>query len=238
LNCSRAIWARDLNTSNASTSSLGLLHHPRLDMPPPRAARSRPAKIESDSDGDTDRETTPKPISSGLRRRLSDHPQNGQDGEDTSGKRAPVPAVTVNDDAAEKRRRRKSARMTVQPPDEEEQPAAGPSNISAGPTGNGPVRTPGRGLQRLESVAHVEPINVPRDVMSSNFEEWMKMATDNVSNSCVYVCSWAYSSCRKSMLPTHGTLLSSTTSTICLFCVIRTIILSTSSVHPVLSTLA
>lgn len=205
-------------------------------MPPPRAARSRPAKVESDSDGDTERESTPRPISSGLRRRVSDYPPNGQDGEDTSGKRAPVPAVTVNDDAAEKRRRRKSARMTALPPDEEEQPAAGPSNISAGPTGNGPVRTPGRGLQRLESVAHVEPINVPRDVMSSNFEEWMKMATDNVSSPCIYLCICTYPWRRKLMPPTHGTSLSLITSTICLFFATQTTTPSTFSAHPVLST--
>jgi condensin complex subunit 2 len=40
---------------------------------------------------------------------------------------------------------------------------------------------PGKSKSRLLTSAAPPPvINVPLDVMSSNFEEWMKMATDNV----------------------------------------------------------
>jgi condensin complex subunit 2 len=52
-----------------------------------------------------------------------------------------------------------------------------------------------QGGSRVEFVPAAPIINVPRDVMSSNFEEWMKMKADNVSirffalwfNSLIYV---------------------------------------------------
>jgi condensin complex subunit 2 len=83
--------------------------------------------------------------------------------------------VNINDDAAEKRRRRKSTKITVV-----ENAMAGPSsegNMDADVTETS--RT-AKQKQQLTSVAPPPVINVPKDVMSSNFEEWMKMATDNV----------------------------------------------------------
>jgi condensin complex subunit 2 len=133
-------------------------------MAPVRGSRQRAPKVvdDSDSSAETERDTTPLPISGGHRRRLSEF--NVGDGE-----RTPLQAVNMNDDAAEKRRRRKSQKLTMLADDD--QPAAGPSEpVSAA-----------RGLQRLDSVAEVPAIKVPLEVMSSNFEEWMKMATDNVS---------------------------------------------------------
>jgi condensin complex subunit 2 len=82
-----------------------------------------------------------------------------------SSNRAPLRSVSINDNAAEKRRRRKSVKVApVLQPEEQEQQTE-------------PARSKAR---LLTSAAPPPVINVPLDVMSSNFEEWMKMATDNV----------------------------------------------------------
>ena len=134
-------------------------------MPASRQSRvqstSQPLYADSDSDGDT--ESTPKAVRHGLKKRLSDV-YNDADASFSSD-RAPLRAVNINDDAAEKRRRRKSIKVAtvLQPGDQELQPE--------------PAKSKGR---LLTSAAPPPVINVPLDVMSSNFEEWMKMATDNV----------------------------------------------------------
>ena len=85
---------------------------------------------------------------------------------ETSGK--------FNDDEAEKRQRRKSAKLLGQ------QSTVFDGLTDPGPGVNGLI--PGVQPVQLNSVVPAAPIiNVPRDVMNSNFEEWMKMATDNVS---------------------------------------------------------
>jgi condensin complex subunit 2 len=83
--------------------------------------------------------------------------------------------VNINDDAAEKRRRRKSTKITVV-----ENAMAGPSSEGHMDTDAAETSRTARQKQQLNSVAPPPVINVPKDVMSSNFEEWMKMATDNV----------------------------------------------------------
>ena len=84
----------------------------------------------------------------------------------------------MNDDAAEKRKRRQSARIAPL----EQEPEAGPSNDP---------RTEERDTARAAALAKqksqlitVDQAPVPTvslDVMNANYEEWMKMATDNVS---------------------------------------------------------
>lgn len=140
-------------------------------MPSSRRARiastSQPLYADSDSGGDTDKEdSTPKPARHGLKKRVSEVYSNDADASFSSD-RAPLRSVNINDDAAEKRRRRKSVKVTaVLEPEEGEQQESGRS---------------GQGKGRLLTSAAPPPeINVPLDVMSSNFEEWMKMATDNV----------------------------------------------------------
>lgn len=142
-------------------------------MPPARTARSRPADaapvdVDSDSAGDTenDDEPTPKPQRI-ARKRISE----AFDASFTSDSgRAPLKSVNINDDAAEKRRRRKSTRPVI-PLDDNE----------AGPSSEDPrAAAHARQKQQLLSVAEAPAIDVPLDVMNSNFEEWMKMATDNV----------------------------------------------------------
>lgn len=164
-------------------------------MPPARASRPSTHQRHSDDDGDdTEPEEdapTPRPVHrTTSKKRLSDvyGPEHDESFTSESG-RVPLQSVNMNDDMAEKRRRRKSAKvaMAVQISDSAE---AGPSSegATAAPGGadapNGTIAH-SRTKQQLLSVAQAPIINVPLDVMSSNFEEWMKMATDNVRQSSI-----------------------------------------------------
>jgi len=99
---------------------------------------------------------------------------SGSGGKTTVNLKRTETAGRFNDDEAEKRKRRKSAKLLGQQPtafDGLTDPGPGVTGLNAGKQ---PVQ--------LNSVVPAAPIiNVPRDVMNSNFEEWMKMATDNVS---------------------------------------------------------
>lgn len=90
--------------------------------------------------------------------------------------RAPLRTVNINDDAAEKRRRRKSTKLAVI-----ESAEAGPSGdrVDTGESSRAGLAKQ-KQQQQLNSALPPPVINVPLDVMNSNFEEWMKMATDNV----------------------------------------------------------
>jgi condensin complex subunit 2 len=145
--------------------------------PARRAANSRPLIDDSDSDASID-QPTPKPRQH-IKKRLSEvyNPENDQSFSSDPG-RVPLRSVNINDDAAEKRRRRKSTKF------------AAPENAQAGASSQGNGEGDGaetsrtmKQMQQLTSVAQPPVINVPLDVMSSNFEEWMKMATDNVHKS-------------------------------------------------------
>jgi condensin complex subunit 2 len=153
----------------------------------PKTARLLDAR---NSDGDTDIDTdgdheTPKRSRQHLKKRLSEihHDHGGPSDHGRSAARS----VNKNDDAAEKRRRRKSNKLAVL-----ENSQGGPSSEG----GQNPEQDQPEGSwmakqkQQLTSVAQTPVINVPLDIMSSNFEEWMKMATDNVllygcANRCV-----------------------------------------------------
>ena len=131
-------------------------------MPPARQGQS-PNTSKSLYADETDQESepeTPRPQKTHLRKRLSEAQITDNDPSLTSDNTR----VRINDDAAEKRRRRKSTKVYTE--GSLEQDTAGESSKT------------GRQKQ-LNSLAAPE-INVSLDVMSSNFEEWMKMATDNV----------------------------------------------------------
>ena len=165
---------------------------------PPRAprvsARENAAKHNDDDGGDTEPEEdapTPRPVHrTASKKRLSDvyAPEHDESFTSDSG-RTPLQSVNMNDDMAEKRRRRKSAKVAmaaqISEPSE-----AGPSSEGATAEQGGADAPTGaaahlRTKQQLMSVAQAPIINVPLDVMSSNFEEWMKMATDNVRRSLI-----------------------------------------------------
>jgi condensin complex subunit 2 len=136
---------------------------------------SQPLYAGDESDDGTEQDT-PRPQRHGLKKRLSEVYNPDADasfGSDPG--RVPLRSVNINDDAAEKRRRRKSTKVIL------------PVNAQAGPSSEGAegdladtTRAAKQRQQQLNSVAPPPAINVPLDVMSSNFEEWMKMATDNV----------------------------------------------------------
>ncbi|KAG8744178.1 hypothetical protein FRC10_010644 [Ceratobasidium sp. 414] len=87
--------------------------------------------------------------------------------------------LTANDDFSEKRRRRQSAARPAAPAPVEED-GDGPSGSGGGP--RTPKKTAVARANRLDAIEHTPLPAVSRDVMISNFEEWMKMATDNKIN--------------------------------------------------------
>jgi len=152
----------------------------------PRAARITTTRKFSDSeDESTDVEVTPKAKkstggNSRLKRRVSQFQPSIEDSEQR------IPLKPFNDEAAEKRslKRRKSSRMTMafdpSNASQEDQEAEGDASIPAdGP--KTPRKTALARANQLKSVAVPGPmVPVPLEIMTSNFEEWMKMATDNV----------------------------------------------------------
>lgn len=132
-----------------------------------------------DHDSDDTEPDTPKPNHrQGSKKRISDAHGLDADTSFTSDPgRAPLRTVNINDDAAEKRRRRKSTKLAVI-----ESAEAGPSSGERMDTGESSRAALAKQKQQQQLNSAVPPpvINVPLDVMNSNFEEWMKMATDNV----------------------------------------------------------
>lgn len=98
----------------------------------------------------------------------------------------------INDDLAEKRRRRKSNKILAQPSLEEiddampSAPSPGNDETRTVPASSQPTQNNGDTLRARPSIGNINAVEeaplvqVPLDVMSSNFEEWMKLATDNV----------------------------------------------------------
>ena len=118
--------------------------------------------------------------------------------------RLPLKSVNINDDAAEKRRRRKSAKVVPQ-----ENAEAGPSSEANAPNTEEDSRAVAQARQKqpVLAVAPAPIVDVPLDVMSSKFEEWMKMATDNVRfYGHIPLLRCTNCPCRKSMLQIRGTL--------------------------------
>ncbi|KDR67994.1 hypothetical protein GALMADRAFT_231631 [Galerina marginata CBS 339.88] len=147
-------------------------------MAPARRARSpstaQPVYAE-DTDQDSEQET-PRPQKSHLKKRLSEVYRPEDDGSfNAETGRPPLRTVNINDDAAEKRRRRKSTKINVI-----ENALAGPS--SGGMHDQDTAETSRGARQKPLQTVAPPVINVSLDVMSSNFEEWMKMATDNKIN--------------------------------------------------------
>jgi condensin complex subunit 2 len=98
-----------------------------------------------------------------------------------------IPLKHVNDEIAEKRslKRRKSQRMTMA--FDSGDASQGSQNVEQdAPVGTEGPKTPKKTAlaraNQIRSVAVPAPmVPVPLEIMTSNFEEWMKMATDNVS---------------------------------------------------------
>ncbi|EIW79209.1 barren [Coniophora puteana RWD-64-598 SS2] len=136
----------------------------------------------SDSGEDTEAET-PRTTRPNLKKRLSERFVGGDDGSYEPDTRQPLQTVNINDDAAEKRRRRKSVK-----PSGLEGSLAGPSSEGDTMAQDQPESSRAAQMkqrqQQLNAVAAPQPpvINVPHDVMAINFDEWMKLVTDNKIN--------------------------------------------------------
>lgn len=161
-------------------------------MAPARRVR---VQDEPTHDGDTDYESepeTPRPQKTNLKKRLSEvhHPDADGSYTNTDPSRVPLKSVNLNDDAAEKRRRRKSTKLTVI----DDLAMGGPSGENAGDQENTEPSRSTRQKQQINTVAPPAEMNVPPDVMSSNFEEWIKMATDNVCSFTISLTSPSFTS--------------------------------------------
>ncbi|KAL5513141.1 hypothetical protein ACEPAH_3539 [Sanghuangporus vaninii] len=163
---------------------------------PARPRTHRPLYADSDSDDDendfdvSDHEATPRakqPQPNGKnkgKKRVSDVNQPADPGSSPSGNhRVPLKAVNLNDDEAEKRKRRKSAKLAQPMVLVDDADHANGNAVAGSSTGDTPKGNRfSKHKQLLMAVTETPIINVPLDVMSSNFEEWMKMATDNKIN--------------------------------------------------------
>lgn len=155
--------------------------------------------VEHDSD-DTEPDTPRPNHRQGSKKRISDVHGLDPDASFTSDSgRAPLRTVNINDDAAEKRRRRKGTKLTVI-----ENAEAGPSSGDRMDTGESSRAAPAKQKQQQQLNSALPPpvINVPLDVMNSNFEEWMKMATDNVcdTSSTMLPCSLSLENKRSELM--------------------------------------
>lgn len=176
-----------MSCARVTSMSLRVAHLP-LPTEPFRMARARthqPLYADSDSEPDenSENEATPKDKRVKPKKRISDvFDPNAAN----APHRAPFKSVNMNDDEAEKRKRRKSVKLS-QPLAQMvvEDPAATTGQDATNSNGDTPKAA--RHLkhkQQLMALTEAPIINVPLDVMSSNFEEWMKMATDNVRDIC------------------------------------------------------
>ncbi|KAF8629061.1 hypothetical protein AX15_003559 [Amanita polypyramis BW_CC] len=148
----------------------------------PRIQQESQPLYAEETESENDQET-PRPQR--LKKRLSEAYGPDNDASFTSESGRPplrTKSVNINDDAAEKRKRRKSTKLTTF-----ENALPGPSSEGMDQDHGETVRT---GKQKqLNTVAPPQISDTPFDVMNSNFEEWMKMATDNKINAAN---SWSF----------------------------------------------
>ncbi|KAK2465681.1 hypothetical protein APHAL10511_002225 [Amanita phalloides] len=151
----------------------------------PRSQQDSQSLYAGDTETDNEQET-PRPQR--LKKRISEAyaPDNDASFTPESG-RPPLrtKSVNINDDAAEKRKRRKSTKLNVI-----DNALPGPSSegLMASDQDHSEAVRAGKQKQ-LNTVAPPQISDTPFDVMNSNFEEWMKMATDNKINAAN---SWSF----------------------------------------------
>ncbi|THU91518.1 barren, partial [Dendrothele bispora CBS 962.96] len=129
-------------------------------------SRSQPL-YDDDDEYVTELEQSPRRQRSGVRKRLSEAylPANDASFVSDSGARA------INDDAAEKRKRRKSTKfVTIDN-------AQASSSNEAVEADTSKMKKQKTQLKTVEA-----PLPESKEVMSLNYEEWMKLATDNKIN--------------------------------------------------------
>jgi condensin complex subunit 2 len=153
-------------------------------------APSKHARVVDNDSDDTEPDTPRQKYRHSSKKRISDAHALDPDSSFTSDPgRVPLGTVNINDDAAEKRRRRKSNKQLVA---EGSEPGPSGDRMDTGESSRAALAKQ-KQQQQLNSAVPPPVINVPLDVMNSNFEEWMKMATDNVCNmsSTMLACSFS-----------------------------------------------
>lgn len=150
-------------------------------MAPSRSTRQPRAQLPlyadaSSSESESEQTSRQRGKHQAIRKRISET-QDKSFTEDMNLGRAPLKVVNINDDSAEKRRRRKSAKN----PTIDNSEAALPTSARQDDTEDAGAHAHSRHKQALKSIIVETPIiDVPLDVRNSNYEEWMKMAMDNV----------------------------------------------------------
>jgi len=155
-------------------------------------ARVKSRKKDSDDDeddaygseGDTAMPESPRPNSKGKRKVTQ----------------FLVPITNDKDTFHDQRRDRRRSSFRVVPVGDDSED--GPNTTG----GSGALKTPHRRLSQLNVVAQTPVLPASIEIMSSNYEEWMKMATDNVRLVLASHRLGADTAHRKSTQPTRGTL--------------------------------
>jgi len=127
-----------------------------------------------------------------------------------------VGRIPLNDDRQEKAKRFQSRQAFHNAQLDSIKAAASPvrKRKSFGPNGDGP-NTPQQGDDEDIYIGGAAVTPMKRVPILANFEEWMKMATDNVSKIGARQLNCTDNADRKSMRQTPGTLRSSTIFTTC-----------------------
>ena len=145
------------------------------------------------SETESEAEVTPRPTQKAarLKRRVSQYNPQEDESQQLGNPGDPfrIPLKPKNDELAEKRSlKRRKSRMSMGVrleggsfvADDETAP-----EISQDPNGDAetqrtPKKTALARANQLKSITAPAPVAAPIEILSSNFEEWMKMATDNV----------------------------------------------------------
>jgi len=162
-----------------------------------RTARKPAANVSySDVSGtESEAEVTPRPRQKAarLKRRVSQYnPQEDESQQQqfsNPGDSFRIPLKPINDELAEKRNlKRRKSRMSMgigleggSLVADDEAGHGTPQDINGDTeTQRTPKKTALARANTLKSVTAPAPVAAPIEILSSNFEEWMKMATDNV----------------------------------------------------------
>ena len=160
-----------------------------------RTARKPAANVSySDaSETESEPEVTPRPKQKAakLKRRVSQYNPQEEESQQFNNPRDSfrVPLKPINDELVEKRNlKRRKSRMSMGiglegsslVADNEAAPEASQDINGDADTPKTLKKTALARANQLKSVAAPAPVAAPIEILSSNFEEWMKMATDNV----------------------------------------------------------
>ena len=179
------------------------LHHDESSFATMARTARKPAAAASYSDAsetESEPEVTPRPRQKAakLKRRVSQYnPQEDESQQFSNpGDSFRMPLKPINDEVAEKRNlKRRKSRMSMGhvleagslAADDEAAHGASQDVNGEAETQRTPKKTALARANQLKSITAPAPVAAPIEILSSNFEEWMKMATDNVSVALVFV---------------------------------------------------